>query len=188
MPNLGWAFLCLLLSMPFINAEVDIEELPAVEEISLIPVHKKYIRILRIEWLLAAMFFITAGTSLLLLIPELQNAMAAAVLVGIIILLLGSYLLFQEKSFSFKAHAVREHDVISRKGWLVRSTKICPFNRVQNCTITSGPLERKYGLATLTLYTAGTEGADMRIVGLEKEEAERLRQFILNKINETAEH
>lgn len=188
MPNLGWAFLCLFLIMPFLNAEVDIEGLPAAEEVSLIPVHKKYIRILRMEWLLTALFLIAAGTALILFIPELQNPRWSALIVIIIVLLLGPYVFFQEKSFSFKAHAVRDHDVISRKGWLVRSTKICPFNRVQNCTITSGPLERKYGLATLTLYTAGTEGADMRIAGLEKEVAENLRQFILNKINETAEH
>jgi hypothetical protein len=44
-------------------------------------------------------------------------------------------------------------------------------------------LERKFGLASLTIYTAGTEGADMRIPGLEQIEAERLRHFILSKIH-----
>ncbi len=81
------------------------------------------------------------------------------------------------------AFAVRDHDVIFQKGWLIRSIKICPFNRIQNCSIQSGPLERKWGLASLTLYTAGSTGADMRIPGLKQDEAERLRQYILSKIN-----
>ncbi|MEJ7911605.1 MAG: PH domain-containing protein [Chitinophagaceae bacterium] len=83
------------------------------------------------------------------------------------------------------AYALREHDVIYQKGWLVKSTKVCPFNRVQNCSIQSGPLERRWGLASLVLYTAGSEGADMRIPGLLQNDAESLRQFILSKINGT---
>lgn len=174
--------------MSFINAEVDIESLPAAEAVSLIPVNKKYIRILRIEWLMAAVFLIAVGSALIIFIPELHNTRWWLLIVLVILLLLGPYFLFQEKGVSYKGHAVRKRDVISQKGWLVRSTKICPFNRVQNCSISSGPLERRYGLATLTLYTAGTDGADMRIPGLEKEEAENLRQFILNKIDEAAAH
>ena len=187
-PTLVGLFLCLFLTMSFINAEVDIDSLPAAEEVFLIPGHKNYIRILRIEWLITAIFLIAVGAALIIFIPELHDTKWWMLVVLIILVLLGPYLLFQEKSLPYKGHAVRERDVISQKGWLVRSTKVCPFNRVQNCSITSGPLERKYGLATLTLYTAGTEGADMRIHGLEKEEAENLRQFILIKIDEEPEH
>ena len=78
---------------------------------------------------------------------------------------------------------VREHDVVYQKGWLLRTLKVCPFNRIQNCTVQTGPLERRWGLASLTLYTAGTGGADLRIPGLTHEEATTLQQAILTRIN-----
>ena len=74
-----------------------------------------------------------------------------------------------------------------QRGWLIRRLKICPFNRIQNCSLQSGPLERKYGLASLIIYTAGTTGADMRISGLLQEEADKLRHFILSTIHSEAD-
>ena len=170
--------------MSFINAEVDVASLPAVENVPLIPINKDYIRLLRIEWLIAAVFLTAVGIALIIFIPEIRQSWWWVVIVVIILLLLLPYYYFQEKGFRHKAYAVRERDVIYQSGWLLQTTKVCPFSRVQNCSIGSGPLERKYGLASLTLYTAGTEGADMRIPGLLHEEAERLRQFILNKVDE----
>jgi membrane protein YdbS with pleckstrin-like domain len=89
----------------------------------------------------------------------------------------------QEKSFPYRKFAVREKDVIYEKGWILRTTTICPFNRIQNCSVQSGPWERKFKLASLLVYTAGTQGADVRIPGLQQDEAEQLRHFILDKIH-----
>ena len=88
-----------------------------------------------------------------------------------------------QRSFPFLTYAVREKDVIHQRGWLIRTIKVCPFNRIQNCTVRSGPLERKYHLASLIIYTAGSGGADMRISGLLQEEADKLRYYILEKIH-----
>jgi membrane protein YdbS with pleckstrin-like domain len=96
---------------------------------------------------------------------------------------MGIYLLLIEKRFPHMAYAVRDHDILYQSGWIVRTLKACPFNRVQNCSVRSGPLERQASLATLVLFTAGSEGADLRIPGLLQEEAESLRQFILTKIH-----
>lgn len=173
--------------MSFINSEVDLSLLPAVETVALQPIQKTYLKLLRIEWLLTSLFLASGVALLLFFIPEIRSSWWWLALVLIFTFFIVAYYIIQQKSFSIIAYAVREHDVIYRRGWLVRSTKICPYNRVQNCSIQSGPLERRWGLTSLVLFTAGSEGADMRIPGLLQNEAEELRQFILSKINGTTE-
>jgi membrane protein YdbS with pleckstrin-like domain len=91
------------------------------------------------------------------------------------------------KSFPLAGYALREKDVVYKRGWVIQSLRICPFNRIQNCTVQSGPIERRYGLASVIVYTAGSAGADMKIHGLKSEEADRLRQFILQQIHKEDE-
>ena len=169
--------------MPFINTELDLTSLPVAEEVQLNPVHPSYLKLLRIEWLITSIFLCIVVVSLIFFIPEIRYSFWSFIFILSALFIVLSYYFLQQKSFPYMAFAVRDHDVIYQKGWLIRSIRICPFNRIQNCSIQSGPLERKWGLASLTLYTAGSTGADMRIPGLMQDEADRLRQFILSKIN-----
>ena len=171
--------------MSFINTEVELSDLPLAEEVILQPINKTYLKLLRTQWLISSFFLSAVVVSLIVFIPELRTSNWWLLLAGGAFAIILFQFLLQEKSFPYLAFALRQHDVIFRKGWLVQTTKICPFNRVQNCSIQSGVLERKWRLASLILYTAGTEGADMRIPGLQQTEAEQLRQFILSKINGT---
>ncbi len=56
-----------------------------------------------------------------------------------------------------------------------------PFNRIQHTEISRGPIERKYELSTLKIYTAGGSTSDLSIPGLEAEEAEQLKEFVAKK-------
>lgn len=71
--------------------------------------------------------------------------------------------ILQEKSFRSLAYCIREHDILYRRGWIIQKIMACPFNRIQHCTVDSGPIDRKYCLSSLTLYTAGAEGANITI-------------------------
>lgn len=82
------------------------------------------------------------------------------------------------------AYAVREKDILFRSGWIVRKIRTCPFNRIQHSSISSGPLERRYGLSTLILYTAGTDDSDVRIAGLPGTEAVTLKEWINKKVTD----
>jgi membrane protein YdbS with pleckstrin-like domain len=52
---------------------------------------------------------------------------------------------------------------------------------VQHAEVSSGPLQRKYGLASLKFFTAGGSSVDLKIDGLSKERAEEIRSFIMEK-------
>jgi uncharacterized protein len=167
--------------MIFTNPEVDLSQLPAAENVTLQPVHRRYLGLLRIEWAITTLGLTTVAAALIFFLPALRDNKGWIFVAAGALLLIGFYFLLVEKSFPYRAYAVREHDILYQSGWIVRTLRVCPFNRVQNCSVRSGPLERKAALATLVLYTAGSEGADMRIAGLPQEEADRLRQFILSK-------
>ncbi|PHS20500.1 MAG: hypothetical protein COA86_00700 [Kangiella sp.] len=73
----------------------------------------------------------------------------------------------------------REFDIYHKQGiWWKKQTALS-FSRIQHIDLSSGPLERKYGMATLKFFTAGGASSDLRIHGLPLEIAEDLRQQIL---------
>lgn len=78
-----------------------------------------------------------------------------------------------------KAYALREHDIHYRSGLFFRKHVSQPLLRVQHIEIKRGPLERKAGLATLQVYSAGGAMQTFFIPGLPYENAIRLRSYIL---------
>ncbi len=62
-----------------------------------------------------------------------------------------------------------------RRGVYWRTVTRVPRSRVQHTDVSQGPLERRYGLGTLVLYTAGTNHARVVLPGLAYERALALR-------------
>jgi len=77
-----------------------------------------------------------------------------------------------------------EDELHIRHGLLVRVRTIVPFGRVQHIDVAQGPIERRFGLATLILHTAGTRAAAVPLPGLAQAEAERMRDRIRAKIRQ----
>ena len=90
------------------------------------------------------------------------------------------------KKSQVKGIAMRDFDIAYRSGLFWRKTVIVAFNRVQHVEVSSGPLQRKFGLASVKLFTAGGSSVDLKIDGLMAERAEDIRAFIAEKIDHTA--
>ena len=71
-------------------------------------------------------------------------------------------------------YAEREDDLLVRRGVLFSKLSVVPYGRMQFVDVTAGPFERSFRLATVKMHTAAA-ASDARIPGLEREEAERLR-------------
>lgn len=71
-------------------------------------------------------------------------------------------------------YAELEEELVLCRGIMFRALEVIPYGRMQQVTVSSGPLLKRYGLASVTLVTAaaGTNGA---IPGVPQAEAERLR-------------
>lgn len=57
-----------------------------------------------------------------------------------------------------------------------------PVSRLQHLDVVRGPLERRYGLATLALFTAGFHHHSVSLQGLDPERAVALRDALLEEI------
>ena len=100
------------------------------------------------------------------------------VLLSLMLVLLSSALLLVLKlpaaRYRHLRYLVHEGGLRIRRGVLWRRVIWIPITRVQHTDFSQGPVERKYGLATLTVHTAGTTGASISLPGLEYELASRL--------------
>jgi membrane protein YdbS with pleckstrin-like domain len=68
-----------------------------------------------------------------------------------------------------------------QRGVYWRQTLSVPLARLQHADLTQGPLQRQWGLAKLTVYTAGTEHASVELDGLAHETAMQLRDRLLRQ-------
>ncbi|MBO0901343.1 PH domain-containing protein [Cellulomonas sp. zg-ZUI199] len=77
-------------------------------------------------------------------------------------------------------YAERADDLLIRRGILLRSLVVVPYGRMQYVDVTSGPLARRFGIATVQLHTAAP-GTDATIPGLPPAEAARLRDRLASR-------
>ncbi|KOG35420.1 PH domain-containing protein [Streptomyces resistomycificus] len=71
-------------------------------------------------------------------------------------------------------YAERADDLLISRGVLWQEETVVPYGRMQLVEVTSGPVERHFGLASVQLRTAAA-ATDATIPGLDPDEAERLR-------------
>ena len=66
-----------------------------------------------------------------------------------------------------------------REGIIWRTVTNVPRSRVQHIDVSQGPLERRAGIASLAIYTAGVRHAMVALPGLDHDRALRIRDFLL---------
>lgn len=86
--------------------------------------------------------------------------------------------------FKTRGYAVRTHDLLYQQGiWFFKQVVI-PIARVQHVNLGQSPLEKMFGLAHLTIFTAGGAQADLTLRGISYERAEELRTYLLKTEND----
>ena len=81
---------------------------------------------------------------------------------------------FLERTWTSWGYVERDVDLYITHGVWFRSLTAVPYGRMQLVEVQSGPVDRSFGLASVTLKTA-SPNTDATIPGLEPEEASRLR-------------
>jgi membrane protein YdbS with pleckstrin-like domain len=99
----------------------------------------------------------------------LHAAAAGATVLGI------ALFVFVVPMWRYRVHRweIGAQAVYTRTGWLVQERRIAPISRVQTVDTQRGPLDRLFGLATVTVTTASSAGA-VRIVALDSDVADRI--------------
>ena len=99
----------------------------------------------------------------------------AAVVVAVVgVVALGWGWVVVGRSVRSWGYAERADDLLVTRGVLNRQLVVVPYGRMQFVDVTAGPLDRRFGLATVQLHTAAA-ATDAQIPGLVPAEAARLR-------------
>lgn len=77
------------------------------------------------------------------------------------------------------SYRLSDQGIQIRRGVLWREVITVPRNRIQHTDVSQGPLERRFGLATLLVHTAGTEFARVALSGLENGRALAIRDHLM---------
>ena len=164
----------------FTNEAFDFTQLPKHEAISLTSLHANYWKVLLIKVLI---FFLVFASLLVLAIVYIEELMEFQAYIWIAYALIWLMVLFFTRiSFNNKAFLFREHDVIFKHGVIASTTMIIPYNRIQHVALHEGFIERWFELATVEIYTAGGTASDLAIPGLDKFQADDIKQLLMEKI------
>jgi len=166
----------------FTNETIDTSQLPKFEEVTFTNLHPKYIRVVLINLVRIIAIVVLVPILLSMLKPELFSARVWLIL-GIVIPVFSILLVvFSIIGCKKKGFAFREHDVLFKHGIIATNTIVIPYNRVQHVALHEELISRYFGLAKIEIFTAGGSSSDIEIPGIEKEQAENIKQLLMGKI------
>jgi hypothetical protein len=82
-------------------------------------------------------------------------------------------------AYRYASYRVDAEGIRIRRGVVWRRIIDVPRSRVQHTDVSQGPLERRHGLGTLVIHTAGTHFAMVSVHGLAHEDALAIRDHLL---------
>ena len=175
----------------FSNPEVPLESLPGTDDLDWHPLHPRFVRRLLLGAVVRVLVIGTVGFLAHLLTTGGDSTALGLLADRILPVAIAGLGLFAALTIVWpviavprRGYVVRDNDILYRTGVLWRSVVAVPFNRVQHTKVDSGLLDRRFGLANLSVFPAGTEGHKIR--GLGADTAERLRVYVSERIEAEA--
>ncbi len=170
--------------MNFINDVIMTRDLPSIANVQFNPLEKKYLKSTKITFLISAFIIAATGIIAFYLINKIQIPVIIYSSIGLFILLSVIGWISVKLSFNLSGYAVREKDILFKHGWLIQKIRIVPLKRIQHVSIQSGPVDRNFGLASISIFTAGSHEADFTIKGITAQTALQLKEWISKQVNE----
>lgn len=139
------------------------------------PRQKAVLRVRSIIAGLVPLIILSVGASIL----ERETGFPSLWIIGAgIFLYMATVLLLPERRYRRWGYRQEGRGIRIASGLIVRRETVVPYDRVQHIDISRGPIERFFGVATLTLHTAGSYNSTVDLPGLAHEDAERMRDEI----------
>lgn len=170
----------------FQNPEIAIDDLPNAENLDWENLHPRFVRRMQVQHGLIALAPLIGATAFTVLLPS--PPLIIVILWALVVSFAVVFFIWPSIAVPRQGYTVRDKDVVYKKGVVWRSVTAIPYNRIQHVETSSTPLDRKFGIAALQIFTAGGSGSDLKIHGLGADNAERLRVYILDKVGASIEN
>lgn len=148
-----------------------------------IPIDAAYLAVVRISFALMHIPGLIAAAIFIWLLPSPAQIIPSVVAAAILCSFVWWFFLWAPRSTKRIQYLLREQDINLQRGYSFWKMVSVSHNRIQHMEVLQGPIERRYGLATLVIYTAGTQGSELKIPGLILSKAQQLKSQLLNNIN-----
>lgn len=170
----------------FQNPEIAIDDLPDAENLDWENLHPRFVRRMQVQHGLIALAPLIGATAFTVLLPS--PPLIIVILWTLVVSFAVVFFIWPSIAVPRQGYTVRDKDIVYKKGVVWRSVTAIPYNRIQHVETSSTPLDRKFGIAALQIFTAGGSGSDLKIHGLGADNAERLRVYILDKVGASIEN
>ncbi len=168
--------------MTFNNLALDLNTLPRAQDLELFNLDPQYPREVRTQHAITWVVLTFIAAIPLVIVVKPPGLRAFLWLLPLSFAVLGLvFTTLATKMAQAKKMALRDHDIIFLSGIWWQKTVMLPRNRVQHIELSSGPLQRKFGLASLKFYTAGGAAVDLQIDGLSRDQAKDLRDHVMQQ-------
>lgn len=167
--------------MSIVHLQIQPEQLPSIEHIEWKAIDKKYLTVANLVWITYSILILCAIVFTFFVSEKWQttNWYLVSGMAYLIVVVIGFILTI--KDIRNRAYAIRERDVLFRKGWWKQTTQAVTYNKIQHVSLNKGPYERMFRLATIKIYTAGNSLSDIKITGIQEDLAEQIKTFILQQ-------
>ena len=144
----------------------------------LTPLDPRYKSMMRLVAAIFAVVLLIAATVAEIAIPGWTGV------IWLPVVLVAAYIVLYlpMRRYAARGYSLEEERLRVVRGLLFHSDTIVPFGRVQHIDVDQGPIERAYGLATLTVHTAGSHNASVSLPGLAHDDALAMREEIRTAI------
>jgi len=165
----------------FENQQISVSSIPRVEEVEFEPLSPKQLVKSNISTSISLGLFLGIAGGIYYFFGEIYNGYFPLVITLLLLIFLWSYI-SNWQWLKRSGYAVRERDIIFKRGFLFEKTTVVPFNRIQHVSTQRGMLDKMLGLSTLEIFTAGGSGSDIAIPGLTPELAASLKEALSARI------
>jgi len=167
----------------FANLEIDIDTLPKIEAVNLLPISKSYLKVIILN---ICIQYTILMVSCILVHQFNNNDIASSIFwmaYFILLIVFSIHIIYSALAFKKRGYALRNHDIIYAHGLLTYKIVTVPIIRIQHLETKQSFIAKQFKLASLYVYTAGESGGDLVIKGLPYKTAVELNQLLTNKIN-----
>jgi uncharacterized protein len=151
---------------------------PHDDDAELTKLHPNFSHALRVEATLTALPFLI-GALVLETVFRGEGLFPSGIIAGPVLLIaLALIIRIPQTRYNARGYQISADRLRVVRGLMFRHDTVVPFGRVQHIDVHQGPLERFFGIATLTLHTAGNHNASVALPGLGEELAREMREDI----------
>ena len=160
----------------------DLTPLPVDDDGELTRLHPNYKTALRLHAALVAVPVVIASVVIDRVLSSTGEGgwpLPFGTIIGVVVFFAALFVIrIPSRRWNARGYQISDDRLRVVRGVMWRHDTVVPFGRVQHIDVDQGPLDRAFGIASLTLHTAGSHNASVVLPGLGLDLANTMREDI----------